>query len=287
MITEPHRLPVTKKQAVLELLHSDDFLTDAEIAKKADTTIQYVRKVRCEERQETLSDLNNPSSTNSGSNDDTAQGQSAARQEKSGSNHSSDSNAKSGPKKQTQTHRQFSRLSYDQRSVIGLISEEDRKKLWGDFLDKKSLPEIIKERGYQPENVWHEYQLFLRFNGFDVHEIQANLIRNISKSMDFLLSKFQQEEVNEYNRTVQEFKNKGYIGSQQFNYLLNISQKIRYLEGKNSIENLSEELPWPWVRPKCTYCKRPVEGVIVSTKYGTAERVLKSEDWRHVRCLNL
>jgi hypothetical protein len=104
--------------------------------------------------------------------------------------------------------------------------------------------------------------------------------------MDLLESDFPEDEVDKYNKIVEEFKSKGYIGS-QFNYLLEVYFKIRYIEGKNSIENVDEKLPTPWYRPSCTYCHRPMPGVIVSDRYGWSARILKAENWRHFECFKL
>jgi hypothetical protein len=167
------------------------------------------------------------------------------------------------------------------------VGKEVRKILWTAFDARVSLVDIIKEHGFVPEIVEHEYSKFQRAKGVSPTEMQGVVIRKINESRDTFAEILAKEKVGEYDKIVGLYTANGSISAEQFSVLLEIYRQIEFFRGKESILNdgVSEPLIMRWVRPKCYRCGKPLPAVIYDASRNGIEYIKEiarnSEAWAH------
>ena len=73
--------------------------------------------------------------------------------------------------------------------------------------------------------------------------MQGTIIRKINETRDYLSDRLPKENKEKFERIVIEYKNKGYVGTQQFTTLIEIYKSVGYWQGKESVADVSKGLP--------------------------------------------
>lgn len=252
----PSLPPLTLKERIIQLLQSSNpRYSDQEIAGKVDTTLQYVRKIKCLHRGKELTRSTTPQPVH-------------------------ESPAGNG-QEQSQSQRRYA-PSQPPEPTLGF---KDRIKAWSMFNQGIKPTDVIIGTGYPPEWVEHEYKMHLKFKYINLDDIQRKLVESIAQSMDYV--KRLHPGIQEvYTSIYDSYKVKGFLETNQHLHLEEINELINLQRGKDSIKNVSESLPYPWARIPCSICGGPLDGAVFDSTDKMGIKILKyCKGWCHTACL--
>jgi hypothetical protein len=282
----PPKTSPTKAEAIIDLLVNSKN-SDKAISRMTNTTLSYVRKVKCEHRKAKYSafEVKGPFGGYRLYDDQILSGEgSRSEQTKTGIDNTgpagvadtSDRISDIEVKKMKMTtsnnnldgSRQRTKSNAYAHHYVNPISNDERRQMWADFDSNKTPVDIIKIYGFAPHLVEHEYLEYLRLAGVSLSEMQHNVILRLKESMDYFIKGPLMNRYDELEALTAEYKDRGRLGIRRFASLVEIYKDVGFQKGKESINNISEPLAKGWQRPPCFLCSKPLGGVIVDLRYG-------------------
>lgn len=162
-------------------------------------------------------------------------------------------------------------------------SADERKKLWKEFSDGKSLATIIQETGLNPQAVELEHNVYLKFTGRDPHALQR-------QALDYLASRAslvqdQKELLESIQNLVSEYNNTGYLTNDGFSRLLQIVHATGFEAGIDAVAKTNNRAPKGWTRPPCSVCGKPISSVVFDPAPKMGNAIIDAlKGWKHAGC---
>jgi hypothetical protein len=252
--------------------------SDADIAYIEKTSVEYVRKVRCQAVKTT----SNSSTTTGGLASESSRSLRSGPDpelERRIVNMTDEASIRAG----TSMHDTTAGQSTTNTTRSEQITLDQRKELWADFDSGLDRVGAVKKYGYPAATVRDEHSAYSEFENIDLNQSQ-NLLTGWLRSHLSRVEK-RAEDHAMYKGIMTEYAAKKFLTKEQHIKLFDLCLVTAYYTGAESLTHVKNRPPEGWVRPHCSICGKPLHGVLVDSADAKSKPVLESiKDWHHTKC---